>query len=260
MAVPEASVRPVLSRAAMLLSALVACAVLARPCAAQMLEQGSSESSRVVGPLFGLPAEPAPPPPVLTLTVRPKARKPNPDVAPPQAYCVRLCDGFYFPLSSAGDSASGEANLCTAMCPDTPTELYRRAGGEATMDEATGPNRKPYKSLATAYAYRTSLSPQCSCRAAAGLSALALTHDASLRSGDIVVTSKGVRVFGGSSKFPFRDSDFVDFRAPGRVPRSLLTYLNVIDKPFRFTPAAPVRQPGRVSTADEVLQPLVKSR
>jgi hypothetical protein len=245
----------------MLLSAIVACVAAASPCDAQMLEQGSSESRGPAVPPPEPRAVPALPAPTLTLTVRPLAvKEPKPDRAPPQAYCVRLCDGYYFPISAAGDSAGGEKNLCTALCPGARTDLYRRAAGEA-MDEATAPNRKPYKSLATAFAYRTSLSPQCSCQAAAGLSALALTNDVTLRSGDIVVTPKGVRVFAGSPKFPFRESDFVDFRVKGRVPRPLLTYLSVIDKPFRFaTPAATAPKPERVSTADETQHPLVKRR
>jgi hypothetical protein len=260
-AVATFSLRPAWRAIATLL--IVAAGVLsASPSGAEGFNrQGSSESLNRDAPPPESWAAPPLSEPVLRLTVRPNPEsKPEPERAPPQAYCVRLCDGYYFPLTATGDAVSSKKDLCSALCPGTSTEVYVRAGGESTMDNATGPNRKPYKSLANAYAYRAPAAPRCSCQAAAGVPALALTNDPTLRSGDIVVTSKGVRVFAGASRFPFRESDFVDFRAKGRVPRPLWTYLSIIDKPFRLSPVAPVSKAERVSTADDAPRLLVKRR
>ena len=45
------------------------------------------------------------------------------------AYCVRACDGFYFPLSPQRRSASEAQSLCNALCPATTTEVYSLRGG-----------------------------------------------------------------------------------------------------------------------------------
>src|SRR5215468_11209817 len=41
-------------------------------------------------------------------------------------WCVRLCDGRYFPLSApAVSSRAGPAKMCSALCPAAKTALFR---------------------------------------------------------------------------------------------------------------------------------------
>jgi hypothetical protein len=79
--------------------------------------------------------------------------------------CVRLCDGFYFPVSSAttGSGLSRDADACSASC-GTEARLfyYPNAGGDVdSMVDLTG---LAYSSLPNAFKYRKTLVPECRCR------------------------------------------------------------------------------------------------
>jgi Protein of unknown function (DUF2865) len=79
--------------------------------------------------------------------------------------CVRLCDGFYFPVSSAttGSGLSRDADSCSASC-GTEARLfyYPNAGGDVeTMTDLTG---LAYSALPNAFRYRKALVPECRCR------------------------------------------------------------------------------------------------
>lgn len=86
-----------------------------------------------------------------------------------RTFCVRTCDGYYFPMSPAStkeDMARDEKN-CQAACPGAETALYYHEDGqedaEAMISRASG---KPYDKLKTAFVYReasTLKSPQCTC-------------------------------------------------------------------------------------------------
>ena len=74
-------------------------------------------------------------------------------------YCVRLCDGFYFPMSRlASGSPQEEASLCNALCPGAKTAVYTLAGN-GIEDAVARAGGKHYKSLPGAFAYRKNLSP-----------------------------------------------------------------------------------------------------
>jgi Protein of unknown function (DUF2865) len=88
--------------------------------------------------------------------------------------CVRTCDGFYFPISfsTTSDRFPADAQTCQSMCPGAQATLYyypNPGGGPETMVSMTG---EPYSALPTAFQYRTSLNPACTCKSA-GLSASA---------------------------------------------------------------------------------------
>src|SRR5215831_11894323 len=75
-------------------------------------------------------------------------------------YCVRLCDGRYFPLSApAVSSPAGPARMCSALCPAAKTALFR---GE-DIDNAFGARGERYADLANAFVYRRELVPDCTC-------------------------------------------------------------------------------------------------
>ncbi len=128
--------------------------------------------------------------------------------------CVRLCDGYQYPLANLRDGADVRAHeaLCSAMFPGVPTRVFRVAGGAITIDEALGPDGKTYRSLPMAYAFQRSIDPACA-RPRTGDSTISLYRDFTLRPGDSVVTQRnGVRVFTGGSSYPFTSANFRDFR------------------------------------------------
>ena len=147
-------------------------------------------------------------------------------------YCVRTCDGFYFPLAARGNMSKAE--MCRALCPAAPTEVYRLGGGADSIESAVSERGKPYTSLPAALAYRTSLKPGCTCRGS-GATAMSvpITQDPTLARGDIVVTQKGVHIFAGGARFPHRDGDFVHYRSYRGLSREVMTMLSLIDRPFR---------------------------
>ena len=146
-------------------------------------------------------------------------------------YCVRTCDGYYFPLSSMGTIVE-DTDACQAACPGTRTEVYERKGSDE-IEDAVSLKGNPYSSLATAFSYRSRLTPTCSCKVERKRGFAAFFEDATLVQGDIVVTEKGVYVFAGANRFPYRESDFVPLSKARGMPRKIETYLAEIDRLVR---------------------------
>lgn len=126
-------------------------------------------------------------------------------------YCVRLCDGFAFPVGNAG---TGDWNVqesaCRSACPGAATALYTAPAGAQDFD-ALSRGGQSYTALATAFQYREKLSNTCSCRAiGATQSTAALLTDPTLRRGDIAMTRIGARHFDGSVRMPYRANQFSD--------------------------------------------------
>ncbi|MEL6746564.1 MAG: DUF2865 domain-containing protein [Pseudomonadota bacterium] len=80
--------------------------------------------------------------------------------------CVRLCDGYYFPVSyTALPSKFGsDTQICQQRCA-APTDLYvyRSPGGE--VEQMITPTGAPYQKLETAFRYRKEVVTGCSCSA-----------------------------------------------------------------------------------------------
>lgn len=81
--------------------------------------------------------------------------------------CVRLCDGYYFPISYATvpDAFSRDANACSSQCA-APTELYYYQNPGAEVEQAMSLAGAPYTKLKTAWLYRKELVKGCSCKVA----------------------------------------------------------------------------------------------
>ncbi len=79
--------------------------------------------------------------------------------------CVRMCDGFYFPISSATSSAnfSHDVEKCSASCGgDARLFYYPSSGGNIEgMLDMTG---RAYASYPVAFKYRKTLVQGCQCR------------------------------------------------------------------------------------------------
>ncbi|MGL4241031.1 MAG: DUF2865 domain-containing protein [Beijerinckiaceae bacterium] len=124
-------------------------------------------------------------------------------------YCVRTCDGFYFPLSSSTGSDKGDEAACNRLCPTSETRVYvGEIGSDIDSARARQTGRR-YAQMRDAFAYRTSLSASCSCSASGfGLTnETSLSRDQTLRVGDAVMTNKGMRVFIGG-QMPYREANF----------------------------------------------------
>lgn len=108
------------------------------------------------------------------------------------AYCVRTCDGRYFPLSATGDQSRAEA--CKSLCPASETKVVY--GGN--IDSATTENGKPYSELPNAFKYRTELVSGCTCNGQdpGGLARINVESDPTLRKGDLVAGANGLVVTG----------------------------------------------------------------
>jgi len=112
-----------------------------------------------------------------------------------QAFCVRTCDGRYFPLA-ASDNASRAAS-CNNFCPASDTKVVYGSN----IDSAATDNGKPYSELPNAFRYRTEIVAGCTCNGKdpTGLAAVKIEDDPTLRKGDIVAGENGLVVAGRSA-------------------------------------------------------------
>ena len=104
-----------------------------------------------------------------------------------QAFCVRLCDGRYFPLQP--HPTASPSQLCSAFCPATQTRIFR--GNE--IQSAVGQDGSRYAELKNAYLYRKQLVAGCTCNGkdSIGLVTLDASNDPTLQPGDTVATPDG---------------------------------------------------------------------
>jgi Protein of unknown function (DUF2865) len=109
-----------------------------------------------------------------------------------QAYCVRTCDGRYFPIA-ASDNQSRAAS-CNSFCPASETKLVY--GG--SIDSAVTDSGKPYSELPNAFRYRTEMVAGCTCNGKdqTGLAPVKIENDPTLRKGDIVAGADGLVIAG----------------------------------------------------------------
>jgi hypothetical protein len=106
------------------------------------------------------------------------------------SYCVRTCDGRYFP-ASAGDNQS-RAEGCKSLCPASETRLF----SGSSIENASSKDGKSYSALPSAFRYRKELVAGCSCNGKdlIGLASIKAEDDKTLRRGDMVATNDGLEV------------------------------------------------------------------
>ena len=107
------------------------------------------------------------------------------------AYCVRLCDGRYFPMQRHANVTP--AQLCSSMCPASRTKIF--SGSEIGRAAAADGSR--YQDLDNAFVYREHLVGNCTCNGkdAFGLAPIDVNSDPTLRTGDIVATGNGLMAY-----------------------------------------------------------------
>ncbi|CCD86787.1 conserved exported protein of unknown function [Bradyrhizobium sp. ORS 285] len=106
------------------------------------------------------------------------------------AWCVRTCDGRYFPLGATGDQ-SKEAT-CNSFCPASKTEVVYGS----SIDSAETDGGKSYSALPNAFKYRTEIVDGCTCNGKDhfGLAKVSIDNDPTLRKGDVVASDDGLKV------------------------------------------------------------------
>ena len=109
------------------------------------------------------------------------------------AFCVRSCDGKYFPLTMRGNASP--VQTCQAFCPASVTKVFFGS----SIDSADAGNGERYADSQNAYSYRKALRADCTCngRSPSGLAPIDLTLDTSLRSGDVIATTDGLVAYTG---------------------------------------------------------------
>ena len=109
------------------------------------------------------------------------------------AFCVRSCDGKYFPVHARGNATP--AQLCQAFCPASPTRIYFGSN----IDHAYSANGERYANSENAFAYRKALRADCTCNGKdpGGLAPIDISLDGSLRPGDVLATTSGLVAYSG---------------------------------------------------------------
>jgi hypothetical protein len=145
----------------------------------QQQRQASPQANFFADP-FGLNQQPAPPP------------RPVASGGSGPAFCVRTCDGRYFPLARGNATP---VQMCQAFCPASPIKVFFGS----SIDSASSSTGERYADSENAFAYRKALRADCTCngRDSAGLAPVDLTLDTSLRPGDVIATTTGLLAYSG---------------------------------------------------------------
>lgn len=127
--------------------------------------------------------------------------------------CVRLCDGYYFPVGEVRDRRDVETQtaVCSGQCPGAPTRLFLAPSADGDVDQAvSATDGRRYTALPVAFAHQSAVGPTCGCHPADGPPAGAVSplEDLTMRSGDSIMTPVGWRVFRGAAHWPYRRADF----------------------------------------------------
>lgn len=82
-----------------------------------------------------------------------------------KTWCVRLCDGFYFPVSYSTNSGAYQRDLaiCQGRCPGADVSLYSHPSYLQPEEMVSTVSGERYTKLPTAFAYRTKVSGGCGC-------------------------------------------------------------------------------------------------
>ena len=161
------------------------------------------------------------------------------EFSPAKAFCVRTCDGHFFPVRAQPGMSTAEA--CRAFCPASETRLY--SGG--TIDYAVGRDGSRYADLPNAFVYRKHLVAGCTCngRDAFGLAHIDVTTDPTLKPGDVVATRAGLVAYTGHTD---RTANFTPVESyPGftKSYRDQLSALRIMPPISGAPNATPVKLP-----------------
>ncbi|RTL53587.1 MAG: DUF2865 domain-containing protein [Bradyrhizobiaceae bacterium] len=125
------------------------------------------------------------------------------------SFCVRTCDGRYFPVVARNGQSAADA--CHNFCPAAETKIFRGP----SIDNASNEQGKLYSAIPNAFRYRNELVDNCTCGGAGtgGLATIKIEDDPTLRRGDIVASADGLMVVGDRG----RNNELKLSPAPGSV-------------------------------------------
>lgn len=165
-------------------------------------------------------------------------------------YCVRLCDGYAFPVGNAGTGHYAEQEAsCRKTCPDAETALFTAPAGAKDLDSLRRGGLN-YTALPAAFRFRDKQDNACRCHApGAATSPDAYLTDASLRPGDLVSSRMGFRYFEGGRAMPYRSRDFADAlsRLTSKAERAKVRDMEVASVRGNMSPKAPDHLKARVA-------------
>lgn len=150
---------------------------------------------------------------------------------PARAFCVRSCDGRYFPVQAHAGVTAAES--CNSFCPASQTRLY--SGGN--IDTAVANDGSRYADLDNAFVYRKQMVAGCTCngRNAFGLAHVDVNTDPTLRQGDVVATKTGLMAFTGANNNVANFTPVDSYRGLNQNARDRLSEIKIMPP----TPALP---------------------
>jgi len=153
------------------------------------------------------------------------------DSSPARGFCVRTCDGRYFPVQAAPGMSAAES--CRSFCPASQTKLY----SGSNIDYAVATDGSRYADSDTAYVFRKQLVNNCSCngRDGFGLAHIDAANDPTLRPGDVVATKTGLMAVTGTRNKTAEFTPVASSRAYSPSERDKLSQIKVREG----APAAP---------------------
>jgi len=147
--------------------------------------------------------------------------------------CVRSCDGFFFPapLNASSGRGATRQSVCASVCPDAEAKLFTMPPGSDNIADAKAEDGELYTQLLAKLAAQEARSKSCTCHAIAddAVQTKAVLNDPTLRAGDTVVTSEGVKVFRGGST-PYRKDAFLSLAQTPNLSPSKRGALAAIDR------------------------------
>lgn len=217
-------------------------------CLATLLMPGTASAGGILESLFGglrraferpasAPSAFADPFTSLARAINPPPPLQRAEGGPARGFCVRTCDGHYFPVQA--NPGASAAEMCHAFCPASETHVY--AG--SNIDYATARDGSRYADLGKAYLYRKQSVAGCTCngRDQFGLAHIDINSDPTLRPGDIVVTRNGLVAFNGGRN---KGADFTPVASYPGFAKSYRDQLSAI----RIMPPTPGETTETTST------------
>ena len=183
-----------------------------------------------------------PPPPSATAYADPQSEPSRPadpaprvESGPAVSYCVRLCDGRFFPIQR---TAATPVEICNSFCPAAHTKIF----SGSSIDHAVAHDGSRYADLGNAFVYRDHVVPGCTCNGkdAFGLVNMQAAEDPTLRRGDVVATQDGFVAYNGSG----RSADFTPVASASSVPAEARRQL----AQTRIAPASMPAGPAQTTT------------
>ena len=159
-------------------------------------------------------------------------------------FCVRICDGYYFPLVRSKDL--GAQQSCQYGCPSASVAVYEGSAIETARNLAG----EAYASLPTAFSFLKKTTEKCSCnfpQQAQSFSLSVASNDPTLRAGDIV--------FGDHEAFVCQGSKLVAVDRSSLPSSKIREKVQIMTAASRPRPAADLRAESAPQSVRVVPQP-----